>query len=132
MATPRATSPRASDTGVPTSRTTRLVISAARCSRAFAASDRALARAAPGVSRQPAAALTARPTAAWTSAGPAGCHSPRTSFGSWGLTLVKVIVGLDSSVLLAASAYLQQYLAPRRGVCPQARDSLLPVRQAEP
>src|SRR5579863_8157563 len=91
MATPRATSPAASERGLPTSLMTRPVTSAARAASASAAAYSAAALAGAGVSAQPRAAAAARPTAAATSASLAGCHSPRTSAGSCGLRLVIVM-----------------------------------------
>ena len=88
---PRATSPAASERGLPTSLMTRSVTSPARCSSAPAMLASAADRAAAGVSAQPGAAADARSITAATSAPPAGCHSPMTSAGSCGLRLVIVM-----------------------------------------
>src|SRR5215831_19787064 len=83
MATPRATSPAASERGLPTSLMTRPVTAAARAGA--------------GVSAHPRAAAAARSTVAATSASLASCHSPMTSAGSCGLRLVIVMTSPPAS-----------------------------------
>src|SRR5215831_9597124 len=91
MAMPRATSPAASERGLPTSLMTRSVISAARAARASAAAPSAEARAGAGTCAQSRAAAVARATTAGTSASSAVGHSPMTSAGSCGFTLTTVM-----------------------------------------